>query len=309
MGTATFSEAVLKNLIQHDYNIVQVVSQPDRRVGRKKELKMPEVKVVALEHDIPVFQPQRIKEDYQAILDMQPDLIITAAYGQMIPQEVLDCPRLGCINVHASLLPKYRGAAPIQWSVIDGEKETGVTIMYMEKGLDTGDMIEHVVVPIDAKETGESLHDKLAVAGGPLLLDVLAKLENGTAVRTPQNDADSCYAKMLTKDLGKIDWNKDAAAIERLIRGLNSWPSAYTAFYDKTLKIWDADVEEGSSDAQPGTVVKVTPDAIYVQTGKNLLKLNEVQIQGKKRMPVKAFLLGHKVEIGTLLGQDNENNR
>lgn len=309
MGTATFSEAVLKNLIQHDYNIVQVVSQPDRRVGRKKELKMPEVKVVALEHDIPVFQPQRIKEDYQAILDMQPDLIITAAYGQMIPQEVLDCPRLGCINVHASLLPKYRGAAPIQWSVIDGEKETGVTIMYMEKGLDTGDMIEHVVVPIDAKETGESLHDKLAVAGGPLLLDVLAKLENGTAVRTPQNDADSCYAKMLTKDLGKIDWNKDAAAIERLIRGLNSWPSAYTAFHDKTLKIWDADVEEESSDAQPGTVVKVTPDALYVQTGKNLLKLNEVQIQGKKRMPVKAFLLGHKVEIGTLLGQDNENNR
>ena len=218
-------------------------------------------------------------------------------------------PKYGCINVHASLLPKYRGAAPIQWSVIDGEKETGVTIMYMEKGLDTGDMIEHVVVPIDAKETGESLHDKLAVAGGPLLLDVLAKLENGTAVRTPQNDADSCYAKMLTKDLGKIDWNKDAVSIERLIRGLNSWPSAYTAFHDKTLKIWDADVEEGSSDAQPGTVVKVTPDALYVLTGKNLLKLNEVQIQGKKRMPVKAFLLGHKVEIGTLLGQDNENNR
>ena len=236
-------------------------------------------------------------------------MIVVAAFGQILPESILNMPKYGCINVHASLLPKYRGAAPIQWSVIDGEKETGVTIMYMEKGLDTGDMIEHVVVPIDAKETGESLHDKLAVAGGPLLLDVLAKLENGTAVRTPQNDADSCYAKMLTKDLGKIDWNKDAVSIERLIRGLNSWPSAYTAFHDKTLKIWDADVEEESSDAQPGTVVKVTPDALYVQTGKNLLKLNEVQIQGKKRMPVKAFLLGHKVEIGTLLGQDNENNR
>ena len=274
MGTPDFAVPTLEALIEK-HEVVGVVTQPDKRKGRGKAMAFSPVKEKALEHEIPVYQPVKY----------------------------------GCINVHASLLPKYRGAAPIQWSVIDGEKETGVTIMYMEKGLDTGDMIEHVVVPIDAKETGESLHDKLAVAGGPLLLDVLAKLENGTAVRTPQNDADSCYAKMLTKDLGKIDWNKDAAAIERLIRGLNSWPSAYTAFHDKTLKIWDADVEEESSDAQPGTVVKVTPDALYVQTGKNLLKLNEVQIQGKKRMPVKAFLLGHKVEIGTLLGQDNENNR
>ena len=213
-------------------------------------------------------------------------------------------PKYGCINVHASLLPKYRGAAPIQWSIIDGEKETCVTIMYMEKGLDTGDMIDKVVVPIDAKETGESLHDKLAAAGGPLLLEVLEKLEAGTAVRTRQNDEESCYAKMLTKDLGKIDWNKDAASIERLIRGLNSWPSAYTAFHDKTLKIWDADVEKENGSAQPGAVAKVTSDAIYVQTGEGLLKINEVQIQGKKRMPVKAFLLGHKVEEGTLLGEN-----
>ena len=188
--------------------------------------------------------------------------------------------------------------------LIDGEKETGVTIMYMEKGLDTGDMIDKVVVPIDAKETGESLHDKLAAAGGPLLLEVLEKLEAGTAVRTRQNDEESCYAKMLTKDLGKIDWNKDAASIERLIRGLNSWPSAYTAFHDKTLKIWDADVEKENGSAQPGAVAKVTSDAIYVQTGEGLLKINEVQIQGKKRMPVKAFLLGHKVEEGTLLGEN-----
>ena len=184
MGTATFSEAVLKSLIQHDYNIVQVVSQPDRRVGRKKELKMPEVKVVALEHDIPVFQPQRIKEDYQAIIDMQPDLIITAAYGQMIPQEVLDCPRLGCINVHASLLPKYRGAAPIQWAVIDGEEETGVTTMYMAEGLDTGDVIDTTVIKLDEKETGGSLFDKLAIEGGKLIVETLSKLENGTATRT-----------------------------------------------------------------------------------------------------------------------------
>ncbi len=310
MGTPDFAVPTLEALIEK-HEVVGVVTQPDKRKGRGKAMAFSPVKEKALEHEIPVYQPVKVKEEafVQILRELDPEVIVVAAFGQILPESILNMPKYGCINVHASLLPKYRGAAPIQWSVIDGEKETGVTIMYMEKGLDTGDMIEHVVVPIDAKETGESLHDKLAVAGGPLLLDVLAKLENGTAVRTPQNDADSCYAKMLTKDLGKIDWNKDAAAIERLIRGLNSWPSAYTAFYDKTLKIWDADVEEGSSDAQPGTVVKVTPDAIYVQTGKNLLKLNEVQIQGKKRMPVKAFLLGHRVEIGILLGQDNENNR
>lgn len=310
MGTPDFAVPTLEALIEN-HEVVGVVTQPDKRKGRGKAMAFSPVKEKALEHEIPVYQPVKVREEafVQVLRELDPEVIVVAAFGQILPESILNMPKYGCINVHASLLPKYRGAAPIQWSVIDGEKETGVTIMYMEKGLDTGDMIEHVVVPIDAKETGESLHDKLAVAGGPLLLDVLAKLENGTAVRTPQNDADSCYAKMLTKDLGKIDWNKDAVSIERLIRGLNSWPSAYTAFYDKTLKIWDADVEEGSSDAQPGTVVKVTPDAIYVQTGKNLLKLNEVQIQGKKRMPVKAFLLGHKVEIGTLLGQDNENNR
>lgn len=310
MGTPDFAVPTLEALIEK-HEVVGVVTQPDKRKGRGKAMAFSPVKEKALEHEIPVYQPVKVREEafVQILRELDPEVIVVAAFGQILPESILNMPKYGCINVHASLLPKYRGAAPIQWSVIDGEKETGVTIMYMEKGLDTGDMIEHVVVPIDAKETGESLHDKLAVAGGPLLLDVLAKLENGTAVRTPQNDADSCYAKMLTKDLGKIDWNKDAVSIERLIRGLNSWPSAYTAFYDKTLKIWDADVEEGSSDAQPGTVVKVTPDALYVQTGKNLLKLNEVQIQGKKRMPVKAFLLGHKVEIGTLLGQDNENNR
>ena len=310
MGTPEFAVPTLQALIDH-HEVLAVVTQPDKQRGRGKKMQFPPVKEKAVEYDIPVYQPQRARDEefIEELKNLNPDVIVVVAYGQILPESILNIPKYGCINVHGSLLPKYRGAAPIQWAVLDGEEKTGITTMYMEKGLDTGDMIEHVVVPIDAKETGESLHDKLAVAGGPLLLDVLAKLENGTAVRTPQNDADSCYAKMLTKDLGKIDWNKDAVSIERLIRGLNSWPSAYTAFHDKTLKIWDADVEEGSSDAQPGTVVKVTPDALYVQTGKNLLKLNEVQIQGKKRMPVKAFLLGHKVEIGTLLGQDNENNR
>lgn len=306
MGTPDFAVPTLEALIEK-HEVVGVVTQPDKRKGRGKAMAFPPVKEKALEHDIPVYQPVKVRDEefISTLRTLAPEVIVVAAFGQILPESILNMPKYGCINVHASLLPKYRGAAPIQWSVIDGEKETGVTIMYMEKGLDTGDMIESVVVPIDKKETGESLHDKLAAAGGPLLLEVLDKLEAGTAVRTPQNDAESCYAKMLTKDLGKIDWNKDAVSIEHLIRGLNSWPSAYTAFQDKTLKIWDADVEERSTDAQPGTVVDVTADAIYVQTGEGILKINEVQIQGKKRMPVRAFLLGHKVEEGTLLGQND----
>ena len=300
MGTATFSEAVLKSLIQHDYNIVQVVSQPDRRVGRKKELKMPEVKVVALEHDIPVFQPQRIKEDYQAIIDMQPDLIITAAYGQMIPQEVLDCPRLGCINVHASLLPKYRGAAPIQWAVIDGEEETGVTTMYMAEGLDTGDVIDTAVIKLDEKETGGSLFDKLAIEGGKLIVETLSKLENGTATRTPQDDEKSSYAGKITKELGQIDFTKPAVTIERLIRGLNPWPSAYTTLDGKAMKVWDATVEEGNVTEQPGEIVEIAKHYIKVATGENYLKINEIQLAGKKRMPMDAFLNGYSIKENIL---------
>ena len=307
MGTPDFSVGTLEALVEAGHEVCLVVTQPDKPKGRGKEMQYTPVKEAALKHGIEVYQPRRIREAecVEKLRQYNADIMVVIAFGQIIPKEILEMVPYGCVNVHASLLPKYRGAAPIQWSIIDGEKETGVTIMYMEKGLDTGDMIEKVVIPIDAKETGESLHDKLAAAGGPLLLDVLSKLEEGTAVRIPQNDEESCYAKMLTKDLGKIDWKKDAISIERLIRGLNSWPSAYTAFHDKILKIWDADVEAGTAKEKPGTVIKVTADAIYVQTGEGVLKINEVQIQGKKRMAVKAFLLGHKVEEGFLLG-DNE---
>ena len=307
MGTPDFAVPSLHALTEAGYAVAAVVTQPDKPKGRGKTLLPTPVKEEAVMHDIPVYQPEKVRnnpEFLEILKEINPEIIVVAAYGQIIPKEILELPKFGCINIHASLLPKYRGAAPIQQAVIDGEKVSGVTIQQMGEGLDTGDMIDKVVVPIDAKETGESLHDKLAAAGGPLLLEVLEKLEAGTAVRTRQNDEESCYAKMLTKDLGKIDWNKDAASIERLIRGLNSWPSAYTAFHDKTLKIWDADVEKENGSAQPGAVAKVTSDAIYVQTGEGLLKINEVQIQGKKRMPVKAFLLGHKVEEGTLLGEN-----
>lgn len=313
MGTPDFAVPTLEALIDA-HEVVAVVTQPDKKKGRGKAMAFPPVKETALAHGISVYQPFRVRdEEFIAILkDLEPDVIVVAAFGQILPESILNLPKYGCINVHASLLPKYRGAAPIQWAVIDGEPETGITIMYMEKGLDTGDMIAKTVVPIAPKETGESLHDKLAAAGGPLLLDTLEKLAAGTAVRTAQDDAKSCYAGMLTKELGDIDWTRDAAAIERLIRGLNSWPSAYTSFAGKTLKIWDADVvaeaaftevESTATEAVPGTVLKTDADAVYVKTGQDILKLNEVQLQGKKRMEMRAFLLGHKIAPGTLLGR------
>lgn len=310
MGTPDFAVPTLEALIQN-HEVVGVVTQPDRKKGRGQSVVFSPVKEKALEHNLSVYQPVKVREEafVETLRNLEPEVIVVAAFGQILPESILNMPKYGCINVHASLLPKYRGAAPIQWSIIDGEKETGVTIMYMEKGLDTGDMIARTVVPIEEKETGESLHDKLAAAGAPLLLEALSALLSGTAKRTPQKDEDSCYAGMLTKQTGKIDWSREAVSIERLIRGLNSWPSAYTSFRGKTLKIWDADVEEeqpaGSAReaASPGTVVRVTAEAFFVQTGNRLLKVNEVQIQGKKRMAVKAFLLGHKIETGTVLGQ------
>ena len=302
MGTPDFSVPTLEQLIRN-HQVVGVVTQPDKRKGRGKAMAFPPVKEKALEYDIPVYQPVKVREPefIEELKKMNPDSIVVVAFGQILPEEILNLTPYGCVNVHASLLPKYRGAAPIQWAVIDGEKETGVTTMYMAKGLDTGDMLDKVVVPIDPKETGESLHDKLSEAGGRLILETLTKLENGTAVRIPQNDAESCYAKMLTKELGEIDWNQSAAAIERLIRGLNSWPSAYTHLDGKTLKIWDADVEEGQADVAVGTVTEVKKDCFYVQTGDGRLKINEIQLQGKKRMAVQAFLLGYKIEKGTVL--------
>ena len=301
MGTPDFSVPTLECLIRK-HDVVAAVTQPDRPKGRGKAMQSSPVKVTALAHDIPVYQPVKVRDEafVSVLKELNPDVIVVVAFGQILPESILNLPRWGCINVHASLLPRYRGAAPIQWAVIDGEKETGVTIMYMDKGLDTGDMIAKASVAIDEKETGESLHDKLAVLGGPLLLKVLDDLEKGIDHREKQDDSLSCYAGMLTKDMGRIDWNKDAASIERLVRGLNSWPSAYTYYKDKTLKIWSADVTPGKEDAIPGRVIAVDQDSFTVQTGQDALRILEVQLQGKKRMPVKAFLLGNSVEPGML---------
>lgn len=306
MGTPEFSVPTLEALIAH-HEVIGVVTQPDKRKGRGKTMAFPPVKETALAHDIPVYQPVKVREEgfVEMLRELAPDVIVVVAFGQILPERILELPKYGCINVHASLLPKYRGAAPMQWAIINGEKETGITTMYMAKGLDTGDMIEKVVIPIAPKETGETLHDKLSAAGGTLILSTLDKLEAGTAVRIPQNDEESSYAGMLTKELGEIDWTRSAVSIERLIRGLNSWPSAYTHMNGKTLKIWDADAVEDQGVAAPGTVTDVKKDCFYVQTGDGLLKVNEVQLQGKKRMPVQAFLLGYPVKKGMVYGRQD----
>lgn len=239
-------------------------------------------------------------------------MYVVIAFGQILPKAVLELPKYGCINIHASLLPKYRGAAPIQWCVIDGERETGITTMMMDVGLDTGDMLEKAVIPIEEKETGGSLHDKLSMAGGDLILSTLKKLEEGTLVRTPQTDEGTCYAKMLTKSLGDIDWNQGAVSIERLIRGLNPWPSAYTMWNGKTIKIWAADVIAGREAADflsesgvpaetgtaPGTVVCSDKRGLVVCTGGGLLSIRELQMEGKKRMDTPAFLRGYPIPAG-----------
>lgn len=306
MGTPDFSVPALKALVEAGHEVAAVVTQPDRPRGRGKELQMTPVKVQALAYGIPVYQPEKVKDPafVEILRNLQPEVIVVIAFGQILSRDILDLPPYGCINIHASLLPKYRGAAPIQWAVIDGEKETGVTTMMMDVGLDTGDMLEKTVIPLDPKETGGSLFDKLSQAGSPLILSTLEKLKAGTAVRTPQTDEDSTYAKMLTKSLGQIDWSMEAAAIERLIRGLNPWPSAYTFVHGKTLKIWDADVLKESSDgAAPGQIIRTDPHSLIVAAGEALLSIRELQLEGKKRMDVETFLRGYTIEKGEILGK------
>ena len=305
MGTPDFSVGTLEALYEAGHEIVGVGSQPDKPKGRGKNLQPTPVKEAALKLGLPVYQPKRVREPefVQVLKDLNPEVIVVVAFGQLIPKEILELTPYGCINVHASLLPKYRGAAPIQWAVIDGEKETGVTTMMMDVGLDTGDMLEKTVIPLDPKETGGSLFEKLSQAGGKLILSTLDKLEKGTAVRTPQKDEDSTYAKMLTKSLGRIDWSMEAEAIERLIRGLNPWPSAYTSLHGKTLKLWDGDVLKETTDARPGQVVLCDPRRLVVAAGEGLLSIRQLQLEGKKRMDVETFLRGYSVKEGEILGE------
>ena len=303
MGTPDFAVGALEALVEAGHEVAAVVTQPDKPKGRGKEMQQTPVKACALKYDIEVFQPVKIKtpEAVEVLRGYGADLFVVAAFGQILSKEILDMPKYGCVNIHASLLPKYRGAAPIQWAILDGEKETGVTIMQMNEGLDTGDMLTKVIVPIEDTDTGESLFDKLAEAGAKLLVETIPQIEAGTLNPEAQDDSLSTYAKMIKKEMGLVDWKKEAVVLERLVRGMNSWPSAYTHFNGKTLKIWEAAVEKSKEQAEPGTVVEVTKNSIKVQTGQDLLVLKQIQLEGKKRMDVAAFLLGYKVEEGTIL--------
>ncbi len=299
MGTPDFSVPVLEALLKAGHEIAGVVTQPDKPKGRGKAVLMTPVKEKALEHGLSVYQPlkARTPQFVEILKGLKPDVMVVVAFGQILTKEVLMIPPMGCVNVHASLLPKYRGAAPIQWAIIDGEKETGVTTMMMDEGIDTGDMLEKTVIPVADDETGDSLHAKLSEAGAKLIVSTLKKLQDGTAVRTPQSDEGTCYAKMLKKDMGDIDWTMDAAAIERLVRGLNSWPGTYTAWNGKTLKIWKAKAVDQEYEGVCGEVVYKDKDTILVKTGNGCLSLLELQPQGKKRMAADAFLRGYPVEM------------
>ena len=301
MGTPDFSVPALENIAKK-YEVVAVVTQQDRPKGRGHKMQYTPVKEKAIELEIPVDQPKRVKDhEFVDILKtLKPDVIVVIAFGQILSKEILELPKYGCINVHASLLPKYRGAAPIQWAVINGDKKSGVTTMYMAEGLDTGDIIDTSEIVLDEKETGGSLFDKLADLGGKLILNTLDKLETGTATRTRQDDARSTYAGKITKELGKIDFTKPAAEIERLIRGLNPWPSAFTYMDDKMLKIWNADVLEETVEEDPGTITEVNKKFIKVATGEGYLLLEEIQLEGKKRMNVTSFLNGYNFTANKL---------
>ena len=305
MGTPDFSVGTLEALVQAGHKVVLAVTQPDKPKGRGGKMQYTPVKEKALEYDIPVFQPVKVREKscVEKLDSYKADVIVVVAFGQILPREILELTPYGCINVHASLLPKYRGAAPIQWSIIDGETVTGVTTMQMDEGLDTGDMLLKTEVPLEPDETGGSLHDKLSAAGAKLCVETLKALEEKTVTPEKQGETPTKYARMLDKELGKIDWTKDAASIERLVRGLNPWPSAYTSWEGKIMKIWSADVVDRESKAPCGTVAEVTKTDFSVQTGKGLLKVTELQIPGKKRMAADAFLRGYKMETGTLLAE------
>ena len=305
MGTPDFATGTLEEIVKAGHEVAGVVTQPDKPKGRGKTMMPTPVKETALKYNLPVYQPKKVREPefVELLRSLKPDVMVVAAFGQIITKEILEMPKYGCINVHASLLPAYRGAAPIQWAVINGDKESGVTIMQMDEGIDTGDMIEKAVVPIAEDETGGSLFDKLSHTGAKLCVKVLRDLEEGTAVREKQpEESTTPYAKMIDKKMGEVDWKKSAKEIEQLIRGLNPWPSAYTKVHGKTLKLWKAKVLLETSQMNPGQIVKVTKDSLAVQTGQGMLEIQELQLEGKKRMDTSSFLRGYALAEGESLG-------
>ena len=310
MGTPSFAVGCLTALYEAGYKIVGVVTQPDKPKGRSKALCPSPVKEEALRLGLPLFQPQRVRDEefFKEIAPLAPDMIVVAAFGQIIPRRILDLPPFGCINVHASLLPRYRGAAPIQQAIMDGEKETGVTIMRMNEGLDTGDMISQEAIALNGRETGESLFDTLSSLGASLLCKTLPSIFDGTAVYTPQPaQSPTPYAAMIRKETGHLDFAKDAFTVHRLIRALSSQPGAYTYLDGKVLKILGAkalpSLPGKTGDEEPGRIVLVSKHGITVACGEGYLELTDVQLAGKKRMDAGAFLRGYHLEEGMKLGE------
>ena len=312
MGTPKFAVPVLEMLIEN-YGVDLVITQPDKKVGRKKVLTPPPVKVVALDNNIKVLQPEKISTDeetYNTLKELNPDIIITAAYGQLVPEKILEIPKHKCINVHGSLLPKLRGGAPIQYSILENHKKTGITIMYMVKKLDAGDMISKVEVDILDSDNYESLHDKLSVAGRDLLNETLPKIFSGDIAPEKQDDEQATFARNILREDEKIDWNTSAREVFNKVRALDPTPGAFTYLDGNVLKIWSSEVvelEEQSSYSKVGTIVKQDKKNIYVLCGnETILKVHELQVSGKKRMPVVNFLSNKKDYVGTILGEENE---
>lgn len=311
MGTPDFSVPVLRRLIDEQYEVIAVVTQPDRPVGRKRVLTPPPVKVEALKHGLPVYQPEKIRnqEDMEEILALMPDLIVTAAFGQILPNELLQAPKYGCINVHASLLPELRGGAPIHYALIQGKERTGITIMYMVEKLDAGDILTQVAVPIDESDTVGTLHDKMSKTGADLLSETLPQLLAGSLNPIPQKNEEATFAWNIKREQEKIDWTKSGKQIYDHIRGMNPWPVAYTTLKGSVLKVWASEKLPISSNAEPGTIIELADDGIIVASGDNVaVKITELQPAGKKKMDAKQFLqgTGSTIEAGIKLGDSNE---
>jgi methionyl-tRNA formyltransferase len=306
MGTPDFACPTLQMLLDRGERVVAVVTQPDRPKGRGQQLQPPPVKELARRHAIPVLQPVKVRvpEAIEEIRALRPDLIVVVAFGQILPKALLDIPPRGCINVHASLLPRYRGAAPLNWCIINGETETGVTTMLMDVGLDTGDMLVKRSLAIDPEEDARSLHDRLALLGATAMAQTLDLLVQDALVPEKQDDSQSCYAPMLKKELGCLDWNKDPQTLKNLVRGVTPWPGAYTWLDGKLLKVFR--IRVGSSAGQPGTVLRADREGLEVACQGGSLIIDELQLEGKKRLAAAEFLAGYQVPAGTSLGMRNE---
>ena len=306
MGTPDFSVPSLKILAEY-HNVVAVFTQPDRPKGRGKRLSMSPVKELAIEKNIPVYQPEKLKNNNEAleiIKGYQPDIIVVVAFGQILPKEILELPKYGCVNLHASLLPKYRGAAPINWSIINGEKETGNTTMLMAEGLDTGDMLLKDAIKLDKNINAGELHDILSSRGAELLMATLEGLEANKIVPMPQDDSLSTYASMLSKDMAVIDWSKTAEETHDFIRGLNPWPIAYSYYENQILKIYESEVISQKSIEKPGTIIDVSKNGIKVSCGEGVILIKRIQLPNSKPLYVKDYLNGNDIKIKTLLGKE-----